>query len=334
MSVEIIKCAEQDELYRHYTGQSDAQPAYIELDLRRGTLLADYDGVIGSGVPAEVWHGFERRYNIPLLTADAANRVMQEIAPLADRILTDWKEHWDGNNMRARLGEDAVQAEEEIERLLSDYEDDSQNGIADVVQEWDADSAVNGTEAQEYGITADTTNSRLDEIEEDIRKQLESVSDEGAVVVLNGVDTYLRQVRDDLADEDPLTPAELQIAREASGMTGDAFAAYLDVNPRTVRSWQQGRDHIPGWVRLKVAELRTYTAEVVAAAIARIESDDDFRLVAYQSDDDFKAAYKAGQLPYVRHIYRMTSSWHRIVCGQAALATGARIEFPEGEDDE
>lgn len=333
MSVQIIECTNQDELYRHYTSQSEAQPAYIELDLKRGTLLADYDGVIGSGVPGEVWHGFERRYGIPMLTGDAANELMREIAPLADRILADWEEHWDGNNMRARLGEDAAEAEGEIERILRGYEADAQDGVADVVQEWDADGAISGSEVEEFGITADTTDSRLAEIEETIRKQLEDVSDPGAVVVLSGVDAHLKMLRDDLADEDPLTSAELQIAREASGLTGDAFAAYLDVNPRTVRSWQQGRDEVPGWVRLKVAELRESTAQAVAATVAKIESDEDFELVVYRDDEEFKAAYKAGRLSYLGHIYRRTASWHRMVCGQAAQATGARIEFADQDDE-
>jgi hypothetical protein len=39
---------------------------------------------------------------------------MRQIAPLADRILADWEEMWNGNNHVAVLGDDAQAAEEEI----------------------------------------------------------------------------------------------------------------------------------------------------------------------------------------------------------------------------
>ncbi|CAM5494684.1 hypothetical protein SANTM175S_01240 [Streptomyces antimycoticus] len=34
-TVRIIECTYTDELHRHYDGQTEAQDAYIELDLRR-----------------------------------------------------------------------------------------------------------------------------------------------------------------------------------------------------------------------------------------------------------------------------------------------------------
>ncbi|MFK8851178.1 hypothetical protein [Streptomyces sp. Ac-502] len=192
----VIECTSPDELYRQYSGQSEPQPCYIELDLREGVLLASYNAEIGNAVPFSVHYGFERRYGIPLLHAEAANQAMRDIRPLADRILADWEQVWDGNNLVARLGEDARAAEEELEGLLEDRFVES-----DQVTVWDVDGATNRCEADEYGITAETTDDRLMEIEELIRQDLASVSD-SSVVVLEGVDDYLRQLRDGLSEED------------------------------------------------------------------------------------------------------------------------------------
>lgn len=205
--VEIIRCTQPTELYRLYHGQSQAQPAYIELDLRRGSLLADYNAEVGNARPAEVRHGFERHYPIPVLTGEAANRVMGEIAPMAARMLADWDDFWDGNNMVARLGEDAQAAEEEIEKYLGAHLGDGVGGsddqgfdASDLVGQWDIDGATNGLEAEEYGITAETSDDRLDEIAAQITQELVEVG-ESKVAVVHGLEQYLRSVRDDLAEQ-------------------------------------------------------------------------------------------------------------------------------------
>lgn len=207
MSVEIVRCIRPAELHCRYDGQSKAQPAYIELDLKHGLLLADYQSEVGNTKPAEVRNGFELRYPIPVLTAEVANRVMEEIAPAATRMLADWEEVWDGSNMVARLGDDAQAAEAEIEKRLgiATSESDSSPGIAfddsDLVTEWDTDGAVNGQEADQFDITADTDDERLDEIAAEITQDLVDASPSD-VVVVHGLDGYLRGIRDELARED------------------------------------------------------------------------------------------------------------------------------------
>lgn len=203
MSVRIIETESEDALYHRYSSQTSPQDCYIELDLREGTLLADYDSEVGNAVPSEARNGFWRWYPIPALTGSAADELMKQIAPLADRILADWEEVWDGNNHKARLGKDAQAAEEEIDALIGydRHRDIDDTDPTDLVTVWDVDGACNGTEVEDYGITADTTDERLDEIEEDIRKSLAEVSD-SPVVVLDGVAEYLRDKRLELAVED------------------------------------------------------------------------------------------------------------------------------------
>lgn len=204
--VRVIECINSAELHRHYGGQSEAQPAYIELGLRDGVLFASYDAEIGGAKPFSVRHGFNRRYDIPVLTGEAANRFMGEIVPLAERILADWEEIWDGNNMVARLGMDALAADEEIQTRLglptdgNDYRTEPNQGFgdSDLVIEWDIGAAVNGCEVDEYDITADTMDERLDEIGRQILSDLADCGPAGATVC-HGLEEHLRGLRDELS---------------------------------------------------------------------------------------------------------------------------------------
>jgi transcriptional regulator with XRE-family HTH domain len=328
VSVRIIECTDPTELFAQYQGQSEPQGAYIELDTQAGTLHASYNAEIGNAIPFSVYHGLDRRYGIPILTADTANRVMREIAPLADRIIAGTKAEWDGNNTVAILNDDALAAEEEIEERLglpSDgYGDGPNQGFddSDLVAVWDIDGATNGSEVGDYDITADTTDDRLDEIEQEILADLAGCGG-SSVVVCPGLDDYLRSVRDDLADEDPLTAAELRTVREQLGLTGDHMAKLLRVNPRTVRSWEQGRDPIPGRIRVEVAGMKADTDKAVAEAVAGVEGQEEPVLITYRNDDEYEKANPHG---------RWTASWHRQVCARAAEQSGARIDYADDEE--
>ncbi|MEU7031407.1 hypothetical protein AB0A60_32525 [Streptomyces sp. NPDC046275] len=199
----IIECTSPAELFRQYPGQHEPQPAYIELGLKSSTLLADYNSEVGGARPADVHYGFDRHYPIPLLTAKAANQAMERIRPLAERILADWEEIWDGNNLVARLGDDALAAEEEIEDILGDGSEDGW-GSASLIAVWDLDGATNGYESTDHGITADTTDERLAEIADEIRTGLTESSGNGddAVVVVDGLDEYLTNLRDNAPNDE------------------------------------------------------------------------------------------------------------------------------------
>ena len=54
-------------LYLHYDGQTDAQPAYVSLDLKTGEIDARANGEIGNAVPFSVWHRLVLRYCKPWL---------------------------------------------------------------------------------------------------------------------------------------------------------------------------------------------------------------------------------------------------------------------------
>lgn len=205
--VEIRECTSQTELYCQYSGQFEPQAAYIELDLRNATLSATYNAEVGNAIPFSVYHGQDIRFPVPILTGNAANRLMREIAPLADRMLADWEDEWDGNNMVAVYGDDARAALAEIQELLgidNEYgpgDTSASYAEEDLVGVWDLDSATNGNEVDDYDITADTTDERLEEIEQEI---LTSLKDCGVwpVAVCDGLLTHLKNLRNDLEKDD------------------------------------------------------------------------------------------------------------------------------------
>ena len=77
------------------------------------------------GVPMRIWHGVDRQYDmsgnpdVEELRADLAEG--GAIAVLIDRIKAGHSTVWDGNNYVGRLTEDAVNADDELNTLLSDY---------------------------------------------------------------------------------------------------------------------------------------------------------------------------------------------------------------------
>ncbi|MGI5122798.1 hypothetical protein ACQEU5_25105 [Marinactinospora thermotolerans] len=245
VTVQIITCDTPAELYRRYPGQREAQPVYVEVDLRNRTVSADYDPEVGGGVPASVYHGFERRYPIPPLTSAAANELLERVRPLAERMCSDWEEHWDGDSLVAVLGGDALAAEAEVEALVGDPQDWGDHWDAsERVTVWDVDGATNGDEVEEYGITAATTDEELEGIEEQILDALTEVSPSGEAV-LEGVDEYLRSERDRLVEEARETLYwSLVEGAIPAGRAVDPEPAGLTV-PDEVLSWAEGHGFGP-----------------------------------------------------------------------------------------
>jgi len=204
MTIKIIEVDAPDALYCHYDGRGEPQNCYIELDLANGTLSADYDVDVGNAVPATVRNGIDRRYPIPILTADAANKTMRDLFPLAERVYAGASIEWNDRNNVGELNQDATAAEAQIEEalgLIDRYSDPNQGfDESQLVNVWDISAATNGYEVSEYGITAETTDQRLDEIAIEIMNDLAGVSGSD-VVACHGLHAYLRERRDDLERE-------------------------------------------------------------------------------------------------------------------------------------
>lgn len=107
-----------------YDSQHDVQSAYVELDCRNEKLYSTYDSSIGYSVPLSVWHNRELRFGIsPYLKIDAINALLDEIAPLAQRVIDGYEEEWDGSNYIGMYTDDAEEAKSAIESLCDSADD-------------------------------------------------------------------------------------------------------------------------------------------------------------------------------------------------------------------
>ena len=130
LTIKSLDESRPHQLFEQYAGQTKPQRAYIALDLRDGTMTAGYNPEIGNAIPMDVWQGLIRRWYMPPFAAETANRIMQDMAELAQRVLDGAEILWDGNgsNMIGRLTDDAQAAVKEIGQELDlsavDDEDD------------------------------------------------------------------------------------------------------------------------------------------------------------------------------------------------------------------
>lgn len=108
---------------------------------------------------------------------------------------------------------------------------------------------------------------------------------------------------------DRMTGGELQTVREYLGLTGDALAAILGVNPRTVRAWESGRDPIPERVRGEVEQIEVDTATAVGELVEALEDMRDPAVLVYRDDAALVAAS-----PEMAHL---TARWWRHVVARA-----------------
>lgn len=191
-------------LYCHYPSQDKPQPSYMQLSLEDGQMLCSYDPVIGSGVPGEVYNSLVLRWKIPSLTPEAANKLMEEVKPLAAQILADSGTGWSGSDRVGVLGDKAREASNEIDALCEQYRAE-EAFTGDFVQGTDAyDWFSYGSRAditKEYGVTRDTTDEQLKAMAAGAEQEaLESGSP--GPCVLSGALEYFESLRSDLRSAD------------------------------------------------------------------------------------------------------------------------------------
>ena len=186
-------------LYHKYEQEIEAQPAYIELDLRDGELRADWDAEVGTGVPADVWHGLRRRYGIiNILTTDEINSLLVELAPIAQRIVDETEIQSDGLQDRPVLSDKAQAAAEALTEECDGAQTQS-NGVVDA-DGWfgpQKDAHVCDVPGQ---VTAESTDEQLSALVEEA--QLDGRIDGWTIT---GLDEYFAERRDylrELEDEE------------------------------------------------------------------------------------------------------------------------------------
>lgn len=108
----------------------------------------------------------------------------------------------------------------------------------------------------------------------------------------------------------PMTDAELRVAREHLGLTGEAVSKLLDVQDRTVRRWEAGTSPIPDGVTDAMEQWEQVTTEHVAALVNATAGMRTPTVKTYRNDTDFWADQPEMQ-PF-------PASWHRAVTTRVA----------------
>ncbi|QSB07147.1 hypothetical protein [Natronoglycomyces albus] len=194
-AITIIECTDPAELYMTQPSGT-IQPVYLKLDLRDGQMWAIVDAHLSPRQTEDEYNRFVQVWGIPLLTAQAANDLMETLRPYAARMVSDWTTIKPQSDLVAELGPDAIAAREEIHNLCT-----SENFSGrDLVYEADLEAVTNGSEVEEFGITPDTSNARIDEIASEITTGLVDAFECGHVVA-PGLSQCLRELRDDLSRE-------------------------------------------------------------------------------------------------------------------------------------
>jgi len=112
-----------------------------------------------------------------------------------------------------------------------------------------------------------------------------------------------------MPEDERMTDAEFKVVREHLGLTGDWLAQHLNVNPRTVRAWEQGKYPIPDGVRLELEDLERRTGEFVSGLVEKIMDVPEPTVGTYRSDEEYHAAHPDIPFP---------ASWHRAVVARIA----------------
>ena len=105
-------------LYQRYQLQSQAQPAFMELDLD-GRVTFRYNPEVGNAVPVDVYHRRTLRWDVHnCMTVDEIKTVFDDVLPLLERIHAGHDVKWDGSNLVGVFSDDAHSAMVDLEDAL------------------------------------------------------------------------------------------------------------------------------------------------------------------------------------------------------------------------
>lgn len=207
-------------LYCRYDGEVAPQACYIELSVEDESFTASYNGEPGgsNAVPESVVHGRTLRWELPhVLTAAAANKLLADLAPKMDLILTGAEIEWD-KDRGAHVGRFDENAAEMIDVLHDE--------LAEIVEsypqvlEYEAAEWFDLDDDQALNLTADTTDERLAALAREHEALAAKAPATGYGVLLDA-EKYLTDRREDLR-------AEVRLQLSSVGYELEAIADKLE----------------------------------------------------------------------------------------------------------
>ena len=188
-------------LYMRYPTQGNPQPAYIQLS-EDGEISADWDGVVGSGAPIDVWNRQTLRWRLPHseLTGEDVNWLLDKVADDLEEIHEGHTVEWDERtgNMKGSLTEEASRLDERLEFKIRDLV-----ASLEPVHVIDADDLFAEISSEQIvddlGITDATTDDELAKMAKVLRE--EAWSDARLVVGSDDIlENILKPLREDLLE--------------------------------------------------------------------------------------------------------------------------------------
>lgn len=194
VTVSITKVTAPAELFHWYDREHQPQGCQLTLDLETGEMTAGFDPASKEAAsPPEIAYGYLRRWDIPMLTAEGANRLMAEVKPLAQRVCDDWHEETDWqHNGWVVLGADAEAATQAIDEACRSWDEEEKYLIAV--------HGVVGLEADGYKITATTTDEQLEQYADELTAEAAEAAPSGVAVYPGLLDYYI-QLRNERREE-------------------------------------------------------------------------------------------------------------------------------------
>ena len=116
--------------------------------------------------------------------------------------------------------------------------------------------------------------------------------------------------------------ADLEVRREARGLTQGWLAERLGVQDRAVRRWEAGDREVPAdaWAVIEQAERQAdVILDAVAEGLAGQPEPDGIDVVVYESDEALWSVHP-GFRP-------LPASWHRAVCARIRDLADVEVRF-------
>ena len=194
LKVTYVTELEPDALYIHYTGDGFAQQVGVFLDLATGDLTIETDPIPGGSKVYGEYENVVLRWPVPTIpTAKTANEILDAVAPIARRILSGAKVHWENGTRYGYLDTDGERARGEAQQAINRIAEDGGR-----VVETDAADYLHYFTLDELGITADTTDEELERIAAEQAE--EAKSNPFVCQILFGCKDYLTGLRDELRE--------------------------------------------------------------------------------------------------------------------------------------
>lgn len=154
------------------------------------TMAFDSRLASDNAVPMDEWHGHAQAFDVPIMNKADAVQLIAELTPLVGRVCDGYRSEWNGSNHVARFTDGALEALEDLDRAIQDWQPTHIDGAGDL---WDA---ADWFQAEPPTVDASATDTDLAALE--AKLQADAHADG---LHLHSLDCYLEGLRTEAQEE-------------------------------------------------------------------------------------------------------------------------------------